>query len=326
MTTFNKLTILFLLILLGGCVHDPSTKTENLKSDSTVELTQKTQPEVKPDLKNLGVDMPKVKIEVEIPKKEDWVLEREISLSDFQPLGIAHHMGKVYVSDTVQNIVIGIELEDETTDTIMHDSKVAYLNKRVGKLLMPMISKDSIFVYRGTKRGLYKFEFDVELYHPTSFDGFKITDNVIVDRGNNRLVRNLGEEMTIIGSAGTSDGQFATPTSAHVAGGSIHVTDTGNKRVQVFSLDSGAFIRTYGENENLMAPTGITSDEKNIFVCDGGTNAIYIYTSSGKLIYKLSDGIESPTDVYFEKGKLYVSDASGAAVKIFSNKVYDSES
>ena len=60
-----------------------------------------------------------------------------------------------------------------------------------------------------------------------------------------------GEEVYVFsktwGSAGTEDGQFMFPHSLAIDGyGNIYVTDTGNNRVQKFSL-SGSFVTKWGE-------------------------------------------------------------------------------
>ena len=47
------------------------------------------------------------------------------------------------------------------------------------------------------------------------------------------------------GSAGAGDGQFNVPISVAVHGNEIYVTDSGNKRVQVFER-SGRFRRKWG--------------------------------------------------------------------------------
>jgi len=51
--------------------------------------------------------------------------------------------------------------------------------------------------------------------------------------------------------------------------------------------------------------------------------AVFVYSNNGTLLYKLTEGIGKPRDLYFEDGKLYISDMEGAAVKIYTNLVYD---
>lgn len=317
MSSIKKLIFFVLLYGLGSCDYDSSSKTEETPEKSETGGAQKFIQD------NFSQGIPTLKIDVKIPRKEDWILSREIDLKDFNPIGIAHHKNRVFVSDTMQKIVLGIDLNGEKVDTVVQDLKVTYLNKRRAKLLMPIVDKDSIFVYRGTNRGLYKFNVPEKLERPSAFDGFKIQDYVIVDQGNNRLVRMQEDTVFVIGSLGNSEGQFDNPTSVHILGSNIHVSDTGNKRMQIFSLSDGTFTRTYGERDNLFAPTGLTSDGKNLFVCDRESKEICLYSNEGKLLYKMSKDLVSPTDIYFEEGQLYVSDANGSTIKIFANKMYD---
>ncbi len=319
MSTVKKIILFVLLSGFGSCVSDSSDKANGVTIISEAENSA-----AKKFIQDkYGQQIPTLKVDLKIPRKEDWTLSREISLDNFNPIGITYHMDKVFVSDTVQKLVLAVELSDEKIDTILQDCKATYLNRRRAKLLMPIADRDSIFVYRGTQRGLYKFQIPEKLNRPSSFDGFKILDHVIVDQGNNRLVRTQEDGLTIIGGFGNKNGQFDNPTVAHILGNNIHVSDTGNKRMQIFSFAEGKFVRTYGENDRLSAPTGLTSDGKNLFVCDSGSGTICLYSNEGKLLYKITEGLEAPSDIYFDEGQLYVSDTKSSTIKIFTNEMYN---
>jgi len=135
----------------------------------------------------------------------------------------------------------------------------------------------------------------------------------------------MGGEYSVIGSYGSNEGEFDKPTCVHFAAGNLYVTDTGNSRVQIFSME-GEFLDSFGKADGLISPTAMSSDGKYLFVLDESSSTIFVYTPKGDLLYKLDQHFSKPTDIYFTRGTLYVADKEGAAIKILRNKLYDKAS
>lgn len=103
----------------------------------------------------------------------------------------------------------------------------------------------------------------------------------IVDTGANRLVMKTGiDTVVVVGSFGAAKGQFNNPTKIAIdAQGNIHVTDTGNNRVQVFD-NNGIFQGAYGQlgagDDDLNAPTAIAITKDYTYVADNGNKRVVI--------------------------------------------------
>ncbi|MDQ3657718.1 MAG: 6-bladed beta-propeller [Chloroflexota bacterium] len=85
------------------------------------------------------------------------------------------------------------------------------------------------------------------------------------------------------GGFGSSNGQFNNPHSVAIdAQGNIHVTDSGNNRVQVFS-PQGVFLGKYGAPGagagQFANPTAIAITDETIYVADSGNNRVQVWTS-----------------------------------------------
>ena len=115
--------------------------------------------------------------------------------------------------------------------------------------------------------------------------------------------------------------------------GDIYVSDTGNRRICVFS-DKGRFKREFGgakptkkgaEKNVIEQPGGIAFDlEGNVYVADIRGGEVVVFSPQGKLIKRLhrrtTGGDQqprwTPTDVAVSGGRVYVTDSDG--VSIFS--------
>jgi hypothetical protein len=107
----------------------------------------------------------------------------------------------------------------------------------------------------------------------------------VADTGNHRIQKftSLGVYAATIGSQGTGDGQFDSPSGIAVdSNGFIYVADTGNNRIQKFS-PAGLFVTkwgTYGTGSSQFnGPRGLAfSSNGNIFVADTGNQRIQVFT------------------------------------------------
>lgn len=117
------------------------------------------------------------------------------------------------------------------------------------------------------------------------------------------------------GRAGTYSGNFNRPEDLQIFNNSIYVSDSGNGRVERFSLNF-TYARTYGSGKEgvvLQKPNGIFVDGNYVYIADTDGNKIAIYTDDGYPVYVY--GLEGPRDIVVAGKKLYVS--QGFAGEIF---------
>jgi tripartite motif-containing protein 71 len=125
-------------------------------------------------------------------------------------------------------------------------------------------------------------------------------DVFVADKENNRIQKFNSHGRFLLewgrhggdGSAGRGNGQFHTPYSvAATPGGRIYVADTGNNRIQEFTLD-GRFIRRLGRNGGdgapgaaagqFSTPYGVAVDCRgNLYVSDEGNDRIQVFGRPG---------------------------------------------
>ena len=139
-----------------------------------------------------------------------------------------------------------------------------------------------------------------------------------------------GKFLKSIGQKGSGEGELKTPGGVTVAGNEVIVCDTGNHRLQVFTLDL-VFIRQIGSPEQFSKPCDVAHDEKgNLYITDGRNNCVQVFSTQGKFLRvlvvechltKLSGICFSRELVYIsqrkENGKVYVYDKFGLEVCSF---------
>lgn len=113
------------------------------------------------------------------------------------------------------------------------------------------------------------------------------------------------------GESGTGYGQFKTPTGICAdPGGFIYVSDTGNHRVQKFSL-TGTFISVFKDFGRFGSPVGIAIDKNGrVYITDANLDIIQVFSSEGAPINQwgtstIYDYVFITTDKY---GYLHVLD------------------
>ena len=129
------------------------------------------------------------------------------------------------------------------------------------------------------------------------------------------------------GVKGNGPGRFNEPYDVAVGpGGKVYVTDTRNKRVQVFSKD-GKFLSEFGKGV-LEKPAGVEVDsDGNIFVTDYDLDRVFKFSRKGKVVMKfgrpgMEEGeFDSPSDVATDDdGNIYVADLYNHRVQKFDEK------
>lgn len=87
---------------------------------------------------------------------------------------------------------------------------------------------------------------------------------------------------------------LSSPEDMFLCGRELYIADTGNKRIIVYSLDTGE-IDTFGE-EVLKKPTGVSVDnDGNIYVADYGAEQVVVFAPN----HSVSRCLTRPTEVYY---------------------------
>ena len=111
--------------------------------------------------------------------------------------------------------------------------------------------------------------------------------------GENKLEEysSTGTKLKTVGSKGTANGQFESPTGVAVGpGNTIWVTDKGNNRVEEFN-EEGTWLKTVGAagegNGQFKEPEGIAFGPNGaLWVSDAGNNRVQEFTNEGVYISK----------------------------------------
>lgn len=119
------------------------------------------------------------------------------------------------------------------------------------------------------------------------------------------------------------NGGFKKPMGVTVANNKIFITDTMNKRVQIYDY-SGNYLGLFGKegtsNGQFEFPYGIAADGKGqLYVADMRNSVIGIYTQSGQFVRNFTGDkdIKKPTGISIMNNKLYVADAASNKVFVF---------
>jgi len=266
-----------------------------------------------------------------------------------KPYGVAVHHGRVFVGDTVRQMVMVFDIPKKKFFMIGREEEDG-----VGKLHRPMglevddagnlyvldANAKHIVIYDRNGKFLRNVGNPNDISRPAGLgvtgDGTRL---YAVDIGgsstdNHRVLvydALSGERLPDIGKRGKENGEFNLPRDAVVApDGSLYVVDGGNFRVQKFSGD-GKFISTWGsigrQRGQFSRPKEAAVDnEGNIYVVDAAFGNIQIFNSEGALLmsigeraniggpgrYSLPSGVAVDDD-----GRLYVVDQFFRKVDVY---------
>ncbi len=263
-----------------------------------------------------------------------------------KPFDVAVHKGRVYVSDSVQRLVLVFDIPGERFFEIG--------GKQAGQLLKPLgitVAADgTLYVADVTAQRIQAYDTDGKflrsigehgvLSRPADVDVspdgrlLYVVDTGGVDSDVHAVFvfdAHSGELVRTIGKRGTEPGEFNLPLQAAVdAAGILHVVDSGNFRVQSFDSD-GNFRSAFGSvgrfPGQFARPKGIATDPQgNIYVIDTAFGNFQIFTPGGELLmfigerghaglpgnYMLPAGITVDED-----GRIYVVDQFFRKVDIY---------
>ena len=116
------------------------------------------------------------------------------------------------------------------------------------------------------------------------------------------LDKNTGKTLNHIGRVGSKDGELYFPTNLAIGPDKhLYVTDTGNFRVQKFTLD-GAFVKSFGSIGSSLGkfarPKGLTLDKDgHLYVVDAAFENIQLINNKGKLLMFFGQPGARPADI-----------------------------
>ena len=143
-----------------------------------------------------------------------------------------------------------------------------------------------------------------------------------------RVLKPDGSTVTTFGSSGSEDGQFSSPYGVAVWGNSVYVCDSGNSRIQKFSM-LGTFVSKFGEKGSgegqFRDPRGICiDDEGNIFVAEYSNNRIQVFQADGtfiRIIQPSEGNLQNPWGLAHDSSwNLHVACYGSNTIKVFTRE------
>ena len=134
------------------------------------------------------------------------------------------------------------------------------------------------------------------------------------------------DQVDILGSYGSGDGQLDNAMDIAVNETHIFVADAGNNRISIFDL-AGNFVSNFGSSGtgdyNFNWPAGIAVNDEFIIVVDQGNDRIQIFDHAGNFIRSIgSPGSEegqfdSPFGIDADDKYIFIADTGNNRVQIF---------
>lgn len=127
----------------------------------------------------------------------------------------------------------------------------------------------------------------------------------------------------VLGGRGFENGKFNTPKGiAFGQDGRLYVSDSGNRRVQVFS-PSYDYLQTIS-HEELIWPLAISVSEQNqVYVVDDKHKKILVFNSQGEMVDEIgaAEGITLPLGILVAGGKIYITDDKEKTIEILDSSL-----
>jgi outer membrane protein assembly factor BamB len=140
------------------------------------------------------------------------------------------------------------------------------------------------------------------------------------------IFNSRGEPVRSFGQPGSLPSQFMRIADLAVdSAGEVYVADSGNGRVQKFSMLTGLVftLGEEGEEEALLSrPQGVAVDsEANVYVADAQTGRIVKYAPGGTFLSAFDTGIGELRDITLDdQGHIYATDAAARVVYILDGQ------
>ena len=132
------------------------------------------------------------------------------------------------------------------------------------------------------------------------------------------LYSKTGQKVHMFGTAGsygTADGQFHSPSAVAIKSDLLYVCESGNNRVQKFSISQQSFISKFGTggqgDGQFSSPYGICIDpEGNVFIADYSNHRIQVFRDNDSFAYSFPCQ-SNPWGLAFDlQGHLHVTGSS----------------
>jgi DNA-binding beta-propeller fold protein YncE len=124
----------------------------------------------------------------------------------------------------------------------------------------------------------------------------------------------------IVGRPGSGPGEFNRPNHLAIWRNELFVTDTFNARVQIFDLDSGQAIRSFGTRGTYVGqmalPKGVAVDsEGNVYVIESLHDHMLVFDRNGQFLLPIggtgygTGSFYLPAGLWADEGnRIYVAD------------------
>ena len=125
------------------------------------------------------------------------------------------------------------------------------------------------------------------------------------------------------GSCGNADGQFHTPSAVAIKGDLLYVCESGNNRVQKFSISRRSFISNFGTggkgDGQFSNPYGICIDpEGNVFIADYSNHRIQVFRDNDSFAYSFHCQ-SNPWGLAFDlQGHLHVAVSGSSCINVYT--------
>ena len=140
-----------------------------------------------------------------------------------------------------------------------------------------------------------------------------------------------GQLKNTIGSSGSGDGQFSSPSGISIKGDVLYVADTGNHRVQKLT-SSGKFLHKFGQQGSGQGqfnwPVGVIIDSNNkLIVSDYKNHRIQIFNENGGWLLTIdghglgNHSFQSPWGLALDpQGNIHVASWGSDTIKVFTKE------
>lgn len=226
-----------------------------------------------------------------------------------KPYGIAMHDGKIYVVDAAKGGYVVLNLVTGKSQFVSGGAA-----GRMKKPINITIDSDGTKYISDTGRAqILLFDKDDDFQRSFGIKGqFRPSDVAITedklfvtDLNHHKihvLEKSTGKSLGQIGSVGSKDGEFFFPTNLAIGPKEyLYVTDTGNFRVQKFTLE-GKYVSSFGSIGSGLGkfarPKGLTLDnDGNLYVVDAAFENVQLVNKEGKLLLYFGQPGDKASDI-----------------------------
>jgi len=248
-----------------------------------------------------------------------WSVEKEIEMAGVAPIGIAPgYEGNFWVSDGDNNRLVLVNKEGEIKQEIANIERPMHIHAEGSTVFVPSYGSDEIFHFTTSQQKTFRISLSIseELDAPAAYHRDEERE-AIADFYSHSVLYKAGSGWKRIGEQGQVDGAFRYPTDLQWFGDELYVADAYNHRIQVFDT-KGQHLRTFGEEEDMNATTGIFIHQDEVIVTDFENSRLLFYSLAGEFLYVLEKGFDKPTDITYSDENLIVTNYRSGKLTVLS--------